>query len=150
MRTARGMSLVEVLVVIALIGAMAGLVAMAVGRALPGRQLGNAAKDVAAQLRFTRALAIASGETKVFELDVARKTWSAADRRDGTLPDDIDLDITSAREEMPGEDVAGFRFFPDGASTGGRIVLRHGDAAWRVDIAWLTGEVTLERGDGTP
>ena len=31
-----------------------------------------------------------------------------------------------------------------------RFVLRRGNAAWRVDVAWLTGEVTLERGEGRP
>jgi general secretion pathway protein H len=46
--------------------------------------------------------------------------------------------------------VAVVRFFPDGAATGGRIVLKRGDAAWRVDVGWLTGEVTLSRGEGAP
>ena len=36
------------------------------------------------------------------------------------------------------------------AATGGRIVLSIDDAAWRVDVGWLTGEVTLSRGEGRP
>ncbi len=32
-------------------------------------------------------------------------------------------------------------FFPDGASTGGRIDLQVKDARWRVDVGWITGEV---------
>ena len=36
-------------------------------------------------------------------------------------------------------------FFADGASTGGRVQLQAGDAAWKVDVAWLTGQVRLAR-----
>ena len=32
-------------------------------------------------------------------------------------------------------------FFPDGASTGGRVQLALDDAAWQVEVAWLTGQV---------
>ena len=38
-------------------------------------------------------------------------------------------------------------FFGDGASTGGRIQLSHGRAAWNVDVAWLTGDVALHRAE---
>jgi general secretion pathway protein H len=51
-----------------------------------------------------------------------------------------------ARDDAAGEGVATYRFFPDGASTGGHVRLRRGDAEWRVDVAWLTGEVALARG----
>jgi general secretion pathway protein H len=42
------------------------------------------------------------------------------------------------------------RFFPEGAATGGRILLKRGDAAWQVDVEWLTGQVTLVRAKATP
>ena len=32
-------------------------------------------------------------------------------------------------------------FFPDGASTGGRVQLQAPRSAWRIDVAWITGEV---------
>ena len=36
-------------------------------------------------------------------------------------------------------------FFPDGGSTGGRVTLSAGTAAWSADVAWLTGETRLLR-----
>lgn len=150
MKSARGLSLVELLLVVALIAVLAGLAAAVIGQALPGQQLRAAARDVAGQLRFTRAQAIATGRPQVFELDVIGKRWKAAGRREGELPGEIELIAITAREEQPAREVAVVRFFPDGAATGGRVVLRRGNAAWRVDVGWLTGEVTLSRGEGAP
>ena len=150
MKSARGLSLVELLLVVALIAVIAGLAAAVIGQALPGQQLRAAARDVAGQLRVTRAQAIATGRQQTFELDVPGKRWSAAGQREGDLPEEIELIATTARDAQPARGKAVVRFFPDGASTGGRIVLKRGNAAWRTDVAWLTGEVTLRRGEGAP
>jgi len=150
MKRARGLSLLELLVVVALMAALAGIAAAVIGRALPGRELRAAAATVADELRFARARAIASGREQVFRLDVDTRAWRGAGERSGQLPAAITLDATTARGQAPAAREAAFRFFPDGASTGGRVVLKRGEAAWRVDVAWLTGEVTLSRGEGQP
>ena len=46
-----------------------------------------------------------------------------------------------AREVQPREGEGAIVFFPDGASTGGRVQLALDDAAWQVEVAWLTGQV---------
>lgn len=150
MNTQRGLSLIELLVVVALVAALAGLGAMAMSRALPGRELRDAAREVAAELRFTRAQAIATGRPQSFVIDVRSHAWRSVGDRQGTLPADIELLATAARQEQPARDQAAIKFFPEGAATGGRIVLRRGGAAWRVDVAWLTGDVSLHRGEGPP
>lgn len=142
---ARGFSLIELLLVVVLVVAIAALGAMAMGRALPGQQLRLAAREVAAQLRYTRAQAIASGEAQVFTLDARRRQWSAPNRRHGELPRGISVQATTARIEQRHPDAASIRFFPQGASTGGRIVLARDGAGWQVDVDWLTGEVRLRR-----
>ena len=150
MKTARGLSLVEVLVVLALIAVIAGMAAAVMGRALPGQQLRGAAREVAGQLRWTRAQAIATGREQTFSMDVIGKRWTAAGQREGELPGEIELVATTARQPQGEDRTAVVRFFPEGAATGGRFVLKRGDAAWRIDVAWLTGEVTLSRGEGPP
>ena len=150
MNRQRGFSLIELMVVLVLIATLAGIGAMVITTALPGQQLRTAAREVAVQLRFTRAQAIATGRPQTFTMDVIGKRWSAAGQRAGALPDELDLVATTAREPQGAERGATVRFFPDGAATGGRFVLKRGDAAWRVDVAWLTGEVTLSRGEGRP
>ena len=145
MRAARGFTLLEMVVVIALFAAVTALAASVVSRNLPGQQLRRAAKEVATQLRYTRARAISSGTPQVFVFDTRTRAWRGPDRHHGQLPDSVAVVATAARSEQSGDQTAVVRFFPEGAATGGRFVFRHGPAAWQVDVEWLTGEVRVTR-----
>ncbi|MDO5505306.1 MAG: GspH/FimT family pseudopilin [Pseudoxanthomonas suwonensis] len=142
-RGSAGFSLLEVLLVMALIAAV-GLLAMAtVGGGLQRMQLRGAANDVAAQLRFTRAQAIATGMPQRFTIDPAARRWQAPRERSGTLPAQMQVRFTGARQLQPRAGEGAIVFFGDGASSGGRVQLQAGQAAWQVDVAWLTGQVSL-------
>jgi general secretion pathway protein H len=116
---------------------------------LPGQQLRGAAREVAAQLRYTRAQAIVTGKPQVFSFDADTRDWQAPNNRHGTLPKAIQVVAVSARNEQPSSRVAGFRFFPDGSATGGRLTLQRDRAAWQLDIDWLTGQVTMTRAEAS-
>jgi general secretion pathway protein H len=144
-RAAAGFSIIEMVVVVVLIAAVVAIGASAMSRQLPGQRLRESARELAAQLRFTRAQAIASGKSQLFTLDARTREWHAGDKRDGKLARDIEIVATGARNEAQREGVAAVRFFPEGAATGGRFLLSHGKAAWQVDVEWLTGEVRVSR-----
>lgn len=150
MRGARGYTLVELLVVVGLIAAALAVGAAAMRSGLPGAQLRGAARELAAQLRYTRARAITTGQSQLFTLDARTREWQAPNRRRGTLPREVNIVATGARIEQEHPDQVAVRFFPEGAATGGRILLKRGDAAWQVDVEWLTGQVTLVRAKATP
>jgi general secretion pathway protein H len=143
-RRASGFTLIELIAVIVLIAGAMALAAATMNAGLPGQQLRGAAREVAAELRYTRAQAIVTGHLQVFSLDANSRDWSAPNRRHGTLPKSVTIVATSARNEQPARSVAAFRFFPDGSATGGRLTLQHDRAAWQLDIDWLTGQVTLK------
>jgi general secretion pathway protein H len=140
-----GFTLLEMIVVLVLAATVVALAASTISRRLPGQQLRIAAKEVAAQLRYTRAQAIATGKPQVFTLDAKTREWRAGEGHHGKLPKDIEVVATGARNEAQRAGVAAVRFFPEGAATGGRFVLSHDEAAWQVDVQWLTGEVSLQR-----
>lgn len=150
MHRQRGFSLIELMVVVVLIAATTALAASVMTTGLPGQQLRNASRELAAQLRYTRAQAIVTGKSQLFTLDARTREWQAPNRRHGQLPSQIKLVATGARIEQTNPDVAAIRFFPEGAATGGRIVLSRDRAAWQLDVEWLTGEVTLKRTQAPP
>jgi general secretion pathway protein H len=43
--------------------------------------------------------------------------------------------------------VGGIRFYPDGGSTGGNVRLEANGRIYQVNVAWLTGEASLQRPD---
>lgn len=140
---ARGFTLVEVLVVAAIIAVAVGMLAGAMGYSLTGQQMRGASRDLVAALRYTRGQAIVKREPQVLMLNVDDKRYRAANRPPVQLPPQFDLAIETARQEMLSSGEGGIRFYPDGSSTGGNIELSRGDTVWRIDINWLTGEVTL-------
>lgn len=142
----RGASLLEMLLVIALIAAASLLAAAAFTGGLKGMQLRSTAKEVAAQVRYTRTQAIATGQPQRFVIDPQARRWQAPNGRRGEIPQALGVVFTGAREVRPSQGEGAILFFADGAATGGRIRLTLERAAWDIDVAWLTGEVRLRRG----
>lgn len=140
---ARGFTLIELLVVAAIIAFAVAMIASAMGYSLAGQQMRSASRDLVAGLRYTRGQAIVKREPQVLMLNVDEKSYRAANRAPVQLPPQFDLAIETAQQEMVSRGEAGIRFFPDGSSTGGNIELSRGDTVWRIDINWLTGEVSL-------
>lgn len=144
-RRATGFSMIEMLVVVVMIAAVGVLSVGVLGGGMDRIRLNSAAKELAGQLRFARAQAIATGTPQRFLLDPRRHAWEGARGRKGTLHESLEVSFTGAREVQPAEDVGAIVFFGDGASTGGRIRVGLRGAGWNVDVAWLTGEVRLHR-----
>ena len=138
---ARGFTLLEMVLVLALIAVASVMAAAALSGGFDGMRLRSAAKELSAQLRFTRAQAIATGEPQRFTIDPKAHRWTAPKQRDGELPRQIAIAFIGAREVQPSEGEGAIVFFPDGASTGGRVRLGMDEAAWDVEVEWLTGRV---------
>lgn len=154
-RPASGFSLLEMILVMALIAAASLLAVAAFGGGMQGIKLRAGAKDVAAQMRFARAVAISSGQPQDVIIDPAARHWQGAKGRSGSLPDIGEVVFTGARATQfdPGGQNEGkgtVRFFPDGAATGGRVRLLANGGGWDVDVGWLTGEVRVKRVQAAP
>lgn len=140
-----GISLLEMLLVIGLIAGASLLAAAAFTGGMKGTQLRSAVKEVAAELRYTRTHAIATGEPQSFTIDPVGRSWQAPKDHHGTIPAEIDVRFIGARQVQPTEGQGAVMFFADGAATGGRVQLSREGAAWDIDVAWLTGQVSVAR-----
>lgn len=133
------------LLVIALI-AVAGVLAAAVlSGGIEGMRLRTAGKQIADELRQVRTRSIASGKPQQFEIDPVSHYWTTSLGRSGKIPASLRIQFTGAREAQARAGKGAIRFFPDGASSGGRVELFTEQARWRIDVAWITGEVRSGR-----
>lgn len=144
MRTAGGFTLVEMLVVLVIIALMLAMVGTSISRGVSGAEMRTAAHKVAASLRYTRTQAILRKAEQVFLVDTENRTFQAPGRKLETLPKGMNVELNTARSELTSETVGGIRFYPDGGSTGGNVRLEANGRVYRVNIAWLTGEASLE------
>ena len=136
--------MLELLVVLALATLLVAVVPPMIGAAFPGVELKASARRVASGLRLAREEAIRGGRDTRFILDLERRTFEV----DGAyqtvaLPDDLDLKLEVAETEMLDEQKGAMRFYPDGSSTGGRIVLARDEHGYQVGVQWLTGRIRL-------
>ena len=146
-RVQRGFTLLEIVLVMAIIALASVLAAAAMGGGFRGMQLKASARQIAANLRYTRAQAIETGRPQRFTIDPARHLWQAPKAHHGDIPSKLSIEFTGAREaqsDRARSDVGAIEFFPDGAATGGRIRLGSGKAAWDIEVSWLTGQVQLQ------
>jgi len=149
----RGFTLLEMVLVMAIIALASVLAAAAMTGGFKGMQLKASAKEIASNLRYTRSQAIATGQPQRFVIDPAKHAWQAPGSHHGTIPDKLGIEFTGAREagiNGARQGQGAIEFFPDGAATGGRIRLTAGTAAWDIDVAWLTGQVRLRQGAAKP
>lgn len=146
----RGFSLLEIIVVVGLIALVMTFAAYTLNNQLPGQKLKSSAKELAAELRFTKSQAMATGRAQTFQINAKTREWTGPKNHSGKLPDSLEIIATTAKREQPEDGVAAIKFFPEGAATGGRIVLQHENARWQVDVKWLTGEVTVTKPAASP
>lgn len=141
---ARGFTLVELLVVLAIAAVAMTAIPTLFSAAFPGLEMKSSARRAAATLRLARESAIRRGaETQVL-VDLEQHRLTLAGYRALDLPDQLSIQLDAASGELIDEQHGAIRFFPDGSSTGGRLVLSHDGHGYQVGVAWLTGRIDLD------
>lgn len=145
MRLNSGFTLVELLVVLVIASLILGLVGTSISRSISGAEMRTASRKMAASIRYTRTRAILDKEEKVFLVDAENHLYKAPEKKEVELPEGMKVALTTARSELTSESVGGIRFYPDGGSTGGFVELEANGRIRRINVAWLTGEASLQR-----
>ncbi len=139
-----GFTLLELLVVL-VIGVLLVSLAPPLLSGLSGAsELRGAARQLAAGLRSARNEAVSRQREATLTLDLDRRRFGVTgDPREITLPEGLALRLHTAQAEVVDAATGGIRFFPDGSSTGGSITVSGAKRAYRVNVDWLTGAITI-------
>lgn len=146
----RGFTLMELVVTMAISALVIAVVATSLSASASKAEVRASGRRMAAALRYTRSLAIVKRQEQIFEIiiDDEGSSYRVPGKERGyELPKDVGVSLTTARMELTGDDSGGIRFYPDGSSTGGSIMLGNDDFQQTLDIVWLTGEVVFREGD---
>jgi len=141
---ARGVTLLELLVVLSIMAVIAAIVVPVFTGGVSGSELKGATREVAAGLRLARSEALATRKETRVMLDLENRSFQVErDPRTHALPKQIELKLFTAQSDLVSDKVGAIRFFPDGGSNGGRVTLAAGERKFNVDVDWLTGRVAI-------
>ncbi|MDQ2090855.1 GspH/FimT family pseudopilin [Marimonas arenosa] len=147
-RGADGFTLIELLVVMTLMALVAALATPMLGRVVPGLEVKAAAQDLGGELRRARSVALRDNREATVLIDVAAGSYrGAGEARDAELPSGVTVELVMARRERIDDDRGRIRFYPDGTSTGGRIILARGSARYELEVDWFDGMVRMHETD---
>ena len=140
-RRRSGFTLIEVAVVLVILALAYALAAPAFSNVFAAARLDGAARRLVTALREARSTAIVTGMELRFTFDPGARGWRFADRRNAVV-DRVSLEVETPPAARNSDGSVWIGFYPDGRSTGGRVVLRSGERRRSVDVHWLTGHVS--------
>jgi general secretion pathway protein H len=146
MRRMRGFTLVELLVVFAIVALLMGLMPIAFDRLRDGAAYRDTVRTMASGLRVARYRAMVEGRPLSFVIDLDQSAFGLSDERAWRpLPKSLRVRAVVAGTEVDGSGLAAIRFLPGGGATGGSIdVIRSSGAGTRLRVDWLSGRVVHE------
>ena len=140
MRSARGFSLIELLVVLVVIGFSLSVVGPRIGHSLDASRLKASVRALSGTARQARLLARSEQREVTLTIDVFEHTYQIDGQRKRSIrPASTKVSVTGADSERLSENQIGIRFFADGSATGGLIELSLNEQLFSIEIDWLTG-----------
>lgn len=142
-RSERGFTLIEMIVVVAIMGLVLAMVAARGPLGLHTLTARAAANELATGFRQARARAIADNRPVAVSIDLPGHRWRVGTDKPTVLPRDLDIAVLTVAGQSVGGTAADIRFLPDGSSTGGRVELTDGRRRMRIGVDWLNGRVSV-------
>lgn len=142
MRTQRGFTLVELLVVFAIVALLTAVVPLAFERMRESSQYRDTVRGMLSDIRQARFRALTEGREVRFRVDLAQRNYGIDGRPVRQVPLPLQLRATVADIQLTSGQGAGILFLPSGGATGGTIeIVRPGGAGVRLTVDWLSGGV---------
>lgn len=142
----RGFTLVELLVVFAIMAVMIAVVPAALGKLQQSVAYRQTVQDMTTYLRVARQQSMTEGRYTAVLLNVQEGSYALEGQSPVALDSSLRLEVETAAIADDANGVQSIIFLPQGGSTGGSIsILRASTATGvRLRVDWLSGMVTQE------
>ncbi len=145
MRRQHGFTLVELLVVFAIMALVVSITPTAFERMRESAQYRDTLRTMQADMRTARRQALLTGQETRFTVDLRQRTFGVQGNVQRPVPSALDVRATVAGVELDATGAASIRFLPRGGATGGSVdVLRSSGTGVRLRVDWLSGLVSQE------
>ena len=141
-----GFTLLETLVVVLLLGLVAGIVLQRGPARSPRLDLRAAGSETARTFRLARTRAIAANRPVAVRIDAPARTYALGTDAPHTWPDTVAVTLLATAPGSQGG-ITGVTFAPDGSSSGAHLVLSQNDRRLAIDVDWLTGRIGVTDAD---
>lgn len=140
---ARGFTLIELVVALAIAALAVALVPPALERLRDGVRYRDTVRAVVSDLRLARQRAWADGVEARFMVDLSQRRFGLDPQALRPLPEPLQMRVVVAGSEWHEGQVGAIRFLPKGGATGGSVdVLRPGAGGVRITVDWLSAAVS--------
>ncbi|MGY6276866.1 GspH/FimT family pseudopilin [Methylomonas sp. MgM2] len=143
-KTSNGFTLLELIIVLLISVLGFAVVGSNISSGNQSTRLKAAATDIASALRYARGQALITRSPVSVGINLGDNSYFISNRHKiYHLDEQIAISLTVAEEEFAEGEKGSIRFFADGSSTGGRIILESGAQSRTIDVNWITGAVLI-------
>ena len=143
-RRQAGFSLFELLIALTLVIAILALIPAYLSKGISAAELKSSVRQIGSGLQAARSEAISRNSQRVFVVDVdERQFFIGANGAANQLAKTLDLTLKTAESERISDTRGGIRFFPDGSSTGGEVLVASDGRTLKIAVNWVTGKVAI-------
>lgn len=134
-----GFSLFEMLVVLLILAIVTAVAIPRISASQVRQEIRLEAAALKLALEDARTEAIRGSGSAAVSFDVDRSVWWDWRGREKAFKADTEIAVTVAESEVTPERRGAIRFYMDGSSTGGVIVMRRDSQTVRIEVDWMTG-----------
>lgn len=140
---ARGFTLIELVVALALAALMVALVPPALEKLRDGMHYRDTVRAIVTELRAARQRSRTEGAEVRFFVDLGGRRFGLDETTMRPVPQPLQMRVTVAGIEWRAEQVGAIRFLPQGGATGGSVdILRPAGGGVRITVDWLSAAVS--------